>query len=144
MRSDRFKIRAFLDDEDGVFAVLFGLMAIVLFAMAGAVIDYVMWMAAQNAAQDAADAGVLAAAASSVQTDEEVEGIIAGFANPMLERWDGLSLAATNYDPVSRRVSAEVRGNIPTYFVQLVGVAASGPCGYGFFSTSGYDGVTAH
>jgi Flp pilus assembly protein TadG len=113
---------AFIRDEEGVFAVIFGLMAIVLVAVAGAAVDYTLWMAARQAAQEAADAGVLAAAVSSVKTDQEVERVVAGFANPMLDRWAGLSLASTTYDPVTRRVTAQVRGDIATNFVQLVGV----------------------
>lgn len=52
--------RRFGQDERGVFAVLFGLMAIVLVALAGAVVDYVALEQARNRAQVALDAAALA------------------------------------------------------------------------------------
>ena len=47
-------------DERGVFAVLFGLMAIVLIALGGAVVDYVALQQARSRAQIALDAAALA------------------------------------------------------------------------------------
>jgi Flp pilus assembly protein TadG len=47
-------------DERGVFAVLFGLIAVVLVAMGGAAVDYVRLEQARNRAQTALDAAVLA------------------------------------------------------------------------------------
>lgn len=52
--------RRFGRDERGVFAVLFGLMAIVLVALAGAVVDYVALEQTRNRAQVALDAAALA------------------------------------------------------------------------------------
>ena len=52
--------RRFGRDERGVFAVLFGLMAIVLVALAGAVVDYVALEQARNRSQVALDAAALA------------------------------------------------------------------------------------
>jgi Flp pilus assembly pilin Flp len=52
--------RRFGRDERGVFAVLFGLMAIVLVALAGAVVDYVSLEQTRNRAQVALDAAALA------------------------------------------------------------------------------------
>ena len=47
-------------DERGVFAVVFGLMAIVLIALGGAVVDYVALQQARSRAQIALDAAALA------------------------------------------------------------------------------------
>nr|WP_295883511.1 TadE/TadG family type IV pilus assembly protein [uncultured Devosia sp.] len=52
--------RRFGRDERGVFAVLFGLMAIVLVALAGAVVDYVSLEQTRNRSQVALDAAALA------------------------------------------------------------------------------------
>ncbi|WP_155889382.1 TadE/TadG family type IV pilus assembly protein [Cucumibacter marinus] len=52
--------RRFARDDRGAFAVLFGVMAIVLVAMAGAVIDYVTIQQKRATAQTALDAAVLA------------------------------------------------------------------------------------
>ena len=52
--------RRFGRDERGVFAVLFGMMAIVLVALAGAVVDYVALEQARNRSQVALDAAALA------------------------------------------------------------------------------------
>lgn len=52
--------RRFGRDERGMFAVLFGLMAIVLVALAGAVVDYVALEQARNRSQVALDAAALA------------------------------------------------------------------------------------
>lgn len=53
-------IHRFRDDERGVFAIMFGLMAIVLIAMGGAVVDYVSLEQTRTRAQVALDAAALA------------------------------------------------------------------------------------
>lgn len=53
-------LRRFGRDESGVFAVLFGLMAIVLVALGGAVVDYVSLEQTRNRSQVALDAAALA------------------------------------------------------------------------------------
>ena len=50
----------FAKDESGVFAVLFGLMAIVLIALGGATVDYVSLEQTRQRAQVALDAAALA------------------------------------------------------------------------------------
>src|SRR5690554_1736244 len=53
-------LRRFGQDESGVFAVVFGVMAIVLVALGGAVVDYVTLEQTRARAQTALDAAVLA------------------------------------------------------------------------------------
>ena len=53
-------LKRFRADERGVFAIMFGLMAVVLIAMGGAVVDYVSLEQTRNRAQVALDAAALA------------------------------------------------------------------------------------
>jgi len=52
-------LRRFRDDERGVFAVLFGVFAIVLIAAAGAVVDFTRIELARTKAQQALDSAAL-------------------------------------------------------------------------------------
>ncbi|NGP17361.1 TadE/TadG family type IV pilus assembly protein [Devosia aurantiaca] len=63
-------LRRFGRDERGVFAVIFGLMAIVLIALGGAVVDYVSLEQTRARAQTALDAAALA-----LQRDIEKVGV---------------------------------------------------------------------
>lgn len=112
----------FRRDQSGVFAVMFALMAIPLIALAGAAVDYTMWMAARASAQEAVDAGVLAAAIMRSSSDSQVEEIAGGVVAQKLEQWPDVELTDAQYDADTRQVSATITGTIPTVFVSLVGV----------------------
>ena len=60
MRHLQKLLRRFARDEGGAFAVIFGVMAIVLVALSGAVVDYVALQQARSRAQIALDAAALA------------------------------------------------------------------------------------
>lgn len=117
-------VRAFARNDDGVFAVMFALMSIVLIAMGGAGVDYVLWMEARSAAQEAADAGALGASASSAVTRVDIERIADALVDKRLAMWPGVSLESASYDAAHKQVTANVRGTINPYFVQLVGVGS--------------------
>jgi Flp pilus assembly protein TadG len=61
-------LSCFAQNNDGDVAILFGLMALVLFMSIGVAVDYGRWVSAHNQTVAAADAAVLAAA-RSLQTN---------------------------------------------------------------------------
>ena len=68
-------LQSFGRDERGVFAVVFGLMALVLVALGGAVVDYVTLQQARTRSQTALDAATLAlqpAINNTAETDETI------------------------------------------------------------------------
>jgi Flp pilus assembly protein TadG len=123
-------IRRFAKDESGIFAVVFGLMAIVLIALGGAVVDYVSLEQTRARAQAALDAAALA-----LQSEINVAGVTD---QSILDRAQALVLERIG----DSRVEAEVDrieinrdqgrlflgGNfsLPTNFVSLVGVTQLG------------------
>ncbi|WIJ24051.1 TadE/TadG family type IV pilus assembly protein [Devosia sp. RR2S18] len=115
-------VRRFGKDTSGAFATIFGVMAIVLFAVAGAAVDYTFWMTARSAAQHAADAGALAGATSRERDSAKLRLVVAGFANPALERWPGIALESVTYTPATEQVETTVTGSVETYFIRLVGI----------------------
>lgn len=109
-------------NQDGAFAVIFALISVVLIAVGGAGVDFVIWMEARNAAQEAADAAVLGASASSAETEAELNAVASALIDPRMSRWAGVSLEGVRYDDSTKQVTASVRGTVRTYFVHLVGV----------------------
>jgi Flp pilus assembly pilin Flp len=120
-------IARFGRDERGAFAVMFGLMAIVLIAMGGAVVDYVTLEQTRNRAQIALDAAALALQPEIFETPLDEEDIRVRAEAFMLERigeeWGVVADALvidTNVDEGSLYFRARV--TVPTMFVTLVGV----------------------
>lgn len=126
-------IARFGRDERGVFAVMFGLMAIVLIALGGAVVDYVALEQTRNRAQIALDAAALALQPEIFETTYSVAQLKTMAEDLMLDR---LQLAS---GAMAWNVEAEVVGDpeidvtegslllraritMPTIFVSLVGV----------------------
>ncbi len=113
-------------DERGVFAVMFGLMAIVLIALGGAVVDYVSLEQARNRAQIALDAAALALQPEIFEDNLTPEEIRLRAEELMVDRIGDARIAASikapviNVDEGSLFFSAEV--TVPTIFVSLVGV----------------------
>ncbi|MHA6691716.1 ubiquitin-activating E1 FCCH domain-containing protein [Devosia sp. A449] len=113
-------------DERGVFAVIFGIMAIVLVALSGAVVDYVTLEQARNRSQIALDAAVLALQPeihSATLTDEDIRSR----AEALMR--DRINDAKIKADVDTIRVNKEegslflsARLTVPTNFVGLVGV----------------------
>lgn len=124
--------RRFGRDERGVFAVLFGLMAIVLVALAGAVVDYVGLEQTRNRAQVALDAAALALQPLIFEEPLNTADIKTKAQNLLRDRL-GIVGGTGQFD-VSAEVS-DIQVNVadgslllvadmemPTNFVRLVGV----------------------
>ncbi|HEY8575881.1 MAG TPA: pilus assembly protein TadG-related protein [Devosia sp.] len=119
-------LRRFGRDESGVFAVIFGLMAIVLVAMGGAVVDYVALEQTRNRAQIALDAAALALQPEITKKDYKQADI--------LERAEDLVLKQIGDASISAKVDGiridQARGSLflsgefttATNFVRLVGI----------------------
>lgn len=113
-------------DESGVFAIMFGLMAVVLIAMGGAVVDYVRLEQTRNRAQIALDAAALALQ-KEITTENVSEASLMAKAGGLLTDRIGDSsvkaevLSATiNQDDGTLLLTAKM--DVPTLFVGLVGV----------------------
>lgn len=121
-------VRRFGRDERGVFAVLFGLIAIVLIALGGATVDYVSLEQARNRSQVALDAAALALQPEIFDTAVTPEQIRQRAQALMIDRISDPSIIATiatadvriNLDDGSLYLAAEME--MPTIFVSLVGV----------------------
>lgn len=119
-------ILRFARDERGVFAVIFGLLAIVLIAMGGAVVDYVSLEQTRSRAQTALDAAALAlqpdiflAGYNSATVKSKAQAI-------MVERIGDARVSATietvTTDIPNGSLYFKARLTVPTMFVNLVGV----------------------
>ncbi len=113
-------------DESGVFAIMFGLMAVVLIAMGGAVVDYVRLEQTRNRAQIALDAAALAL--QKEITDENVsEDSLKVKAQGLLT--DRIGDSSISADVLSATISRDdgtllltADMDVPTLFVGLVGI----------------------
>ncbi|KFC68387.1 von Willebrand factor type A [Devosia sp. LC5] len=112
-------------DESGVFAIMFGLMAVVLIAMGGAVVDYVRLEQTRNRAQIALDAAALALHHEIFE--DATEATIKKLAGALVVERVGDSAVFANVDVAhidlekgSLYLEAEMK--MPTLFVGLVGV----------------------
>ncbi|MBE7733936.1 TadE/TadG family type IV pilus assembly protein [Devosia faecipullorum] len=117
-------------DESGVFAVIFGIMAIVLVALGGAVVDYVTLEQTRSRAQTALDAAALALQPEIFKagySDENVRQLAEAL---MIERIGDDRITASveqvtrSIDDGSLYLRAQV--SMPTIFVALVGVTSLG------------------
>ncbi len=115
----------FLRDERGVFAVIFGILAIVLVAFSGAVVDFVNVQNARSMAQGALDSTALSLQPSIyTQTEEQILTV----AEPIiLERLSTIN-ATAELDTVSVNTDdgtlfMEARLTVPLPFLSLVGIS---------------------
>lgn len=119
-------LKRFGRDERGVFGVLFGLMAIILIAVSGAVVDYVSLEQSRNRAQIALDAAALAlqpdifnATSTAATIKDKAQALV-------IERIGDSRIVATLDTPIIKKddgslyLSAQLK--MPTIFVSLVGV----------------------
>lgn len=117
-------LNRFRDDERGVFAVIFGLMALVLVAMAGAAVDYTSMETARNKMQIALDSAALGLAPKIYTQTEEQLRISAQ--DLVIERLNDKSLTVTvdSADATTETGTLELKGTItvPMAFVMLVGI----------------------
>lgn len=126
----RSPFRHFLADERGAFAVMFGVMAIVLVALGGAVVDYVTLEQGRNRAQLALDAAVLALQPEMYVrgvTDESIRSKAEAFVTERIANSEiAVSVDQIVVDRETGRLSLGGRFTVPTIFVSLVGVQSLG------------------
>ncbi|MBJ3784792.1 TadE/TadG family type IV pilus assembly protein [Devosia sediminis] len=128
-------LRRFGSDESGVFAVIFGLMAIVLVALGGATVDFVSLEQARQRAQVALDAAVLALQPDMYaedMTEAEIrEYILRSAQDLVLERIGKPGIINAQVDRITMdfetgRLFLGGDFTMPTMFVSLVGVTQLG------------------
>lgn len=117
-------IRRFVRDERGVFAVTFGLMAIVLVAMAGAVVDYIQVDQVRSRTQIALDAAALALQPEIYTKSEEQLKITAQALLSERISDPGIKALITSVDtePNDGQLYLRADVTVPMSFVSLVGI----------------------
>jgi Flp pilus assembly protein TadG len=119
-------LREFARDERGVFAVVFALVAVVLIALGGAVVDYVTLEQTRARAQTALDAAVLALQPELYQAGVDEESIRERAEAIVLERIGDARIAAevgtVDLDVDNGTLYLAGNFSMPTTFVRLVGV----------------------
>lgn len=119
----------FREDESGVFGVIFGVIAVVLIAMSGAVVDYVTMEQARNRAQIAIDSAALAlqpkiyTLSNSALNDLADEWLKERITDPRITA--SVENIATDTDAGSIVITARLV--VPTTFVGLVGFSEFTP-----------------
>ena len=111
MRGFFLLLNRFRADERGVFAVIFGLLAIVLVAMAGAAVDYTSMETARNKMQIALDSAALGLAPKIyTQTEEQLRATAQDL---VLERLndDSLTITVDSADATTATAGASPGGN---------------------------------
>lgn len=117
-------LKRFRKDERGVFMVIFAILAIVLIATSGAIVDFTRIQQARTQAQTALDGAALAL---QVQINRQTNDQLKASAQQILdERLDGMSVTgsvtAAEKDVPEGRLTLNAYVQIPTAFVQLVGI----------------------
>lgn len=121
-------LKRFRADERGVFAVIFGLLAIVLVAMAGAAVDYTSLETARNKVQIALDSAALGLQPKIFAKVPPTEASLKEQATALIvERLGDSSLTASatvaTYTVGSGTLHLEATVTVPMAFVQLVGIS---------------------
>ena len=119
-------LKQFRADERGVFGIIFAMLAIVLIALSGAVIDFVTVEQTRNRAQVALDAAALALQDQIFDKPLNAAGIQSAAQTLVEDRIGDSRIETTLNAPVidvtkgSLYLSANIK--VPTFFVALVGV----------------------
>lgn len=123
-------VHRFARDEGGAFALMFGVMAIVLIALGGAVVDYVSLEQSRNRAQLALDAAALALQSEITRPGYDREHIRQRAEALVIERIGDTDVRAEideiEIDPARGSLFLSGRFITPTNFVRLVGVQELG------------------
>lgn len=118
-------LNRFRADERGVFAVIFGLLAIVLVAMAGSAVDYTSLESARNKAQIALDSAALGLA-PTIYDDPTPEALMKSAEDLVVERLGttDVTVDITSAVPVKASGTLTLGGTItvPMAFVSMVGI----------------------
>ena len=120
----RSRARQFVTDESGIFAVVFGIMAVVLVAFSGAVVDFVGVQNAKGSAQVVLDSAILAVhSETGSKTETEIGDLVEDILN---ERLNNLNLAIdvenVTVDPNTGSLFIQAQFGVPTAFLSLVGI----------------------
>ncbi len=119
-------LRRFRDDEGGVFAVLFGVIAVVLIATAGAVVDFTSLELTRTKAQQALDSAALGLAPKIYSKTVTKQDLIDQAQLLVVERLNSGTVTTTINDAIIDKPNGTLRliGKIevPMAFVQLVGI----------------------
>jgi Flp pilus assembly pilin Flp len=126
MRGFKRTISRFVRDEGGAFALIFGVMAVVLIALGGAVVDYVSLEQSRNRAQLALDAAALALQPEITRPGYDEESIRLRAEALVIERIGNADVRAEIdqivIDPTNGSLFLNGIFVTQTYFVRLVGV----------------------
>lgn len=127
MRDFADLLKRFRDDERGVFAVIFGLLAIVLVAFAGAAVDYTAVETARTRAQVALDSAALGLQPTIFTTPAPTADSLKASALALLNERLNDSSAVTDvdvatFDTGNGTLHLEATLTVNTAFVQLVGI----------------------
>lgn len=128
MRAFLALVHRFKADQRGAFAVIFGVIAIVLVATAGAVVDFTTIEQARAKAQDALDSAALGLQPKIFITGETEATLKEDAEALLLERLSGEPLSSAEVDDVDINVTdgtlrLEASIEVPMSFVSLVGVS---------------------
>lgn len=125
----RFKnlLKRFQRDERGAFLVLFGVLAIVLIATSGAVVDFTQIEQARTRAQNALDAAALGLQPHVFDTPAKTEAwFMTEATNLLVERLGDADIASSvtgaSINVRNGQLILNARITVPTSFVTLVGV----------------------
>jgi Flp pilus assembly protein TadG len=126
MRDFLLLLKRFERDERGIFAVFFGILAVVLVATAGAVVDYTTVAQARTRAQDALDSAALGLQPRIYDDDTTEDGLMDEAQLLLTERLANDDLTAeieeAEIDEDTGMLRFRARIGVPTAFVKLVGV----------------------
>ena len=119
-------LKKFHQDQRGVFAVIFGVLALVLVASSGAVVDFVGIQNARSLAQSSLDSATLALHSEIGNlTEAEIQTLAQSLLD---ERMAVLNLSATvetvNVDEDEGTLFMEARFAYPTTFLAMVGISS--------------------
>lgn len=116
--------RNFAANEQGVFAVIFGVMAIVLVALGGAVVDFVGVQNARSLTQSSLDSAALALQPSIYdKTEAELKTLAEALVIERLSVIDvSVELETLSVDTSQGQLFMEARLTIPLHFLSLVGI----------------------
>lgn len=128
MRAFLALLEQFRSDERGSFIVIFGILAIVLVATAGAVIDFTTLQQARSRAQDALDVAVLGLQPRIFDDPAPTQGELAELAEALLnETLANENITATvnsaTFDEADGTLRLDASIDVPMAFVRLVGVS---------------------
>lgn len=126
MRGFANLLRRFRDDERGVFAVLFGVFAIVLIATAGAVVDYTSEELTRTRAQQALDSAALGLAPTMYDTGVTEDTLKAKAEALVIERLANSSITVdiddADADTANGRLTFSGSVTVPMAFLHLIGI----------------------